>query len=99
MKTIIVSSLGILAALVIGMNITADAQSQQGNLSRAMSGAAPIGAICEVQVIASAYDASSGKFTFRGNLVTLGPEWVVLKEGNYQNWIPREKVVFIKASL
>jgi len=44
--------------------------------------------------------SSSGeKITLKGSMISMTSDWVVLKDGNYQNWIPREKVVFIRASL
>ena len=37
-------------------------------------------------------------FTIQGKLLEVGPEWVVIGEGTYENWISRDKVVNIRAS-
>ena len=36
--------------------------------------------------------------TVEGNLILLNDEWLVLKDGTYENWIPRDKVLFMRAS-
>lgn len=33
-----------------------------------------------------------------GDLVSVNPEWIVLKDGNYENWVPRDKVLYLRAS-
>ena len=37
-------------------------------------------------------------YTVRGQLIYLSEEWCVLKEGTYENWIPRDKVLLIRVS-
>ncbi len=37
-------------------------------------------------------------FTIQGKLIEVGPEWIVIKEGTYENWISRDKIVNIRAS-
>ncbi len=36
--------------------------------------------------------------TIEGFLVSVNADWVVLKDGNYENWIPRDKVLLMRAS-
>lgn len=36
--------------------------------------------------------------TLRGQLIYLSEEWCVLKDGTFENWIPRQKVLVIRAS-
>lgn len=36
--------------------------------------------------------------TARGDLIYLSAEWCVLREGSYENWIPRDKVLMLRAS-
>jgi hypothetical protein len=36
--------------------------------------------------------------TTEGVLVRLDAEWVVLRDGSYENWIPRNKVLLIRVS-
>jgi hypothetical protein len=48
-----------------------------------------------------AANAISGFFapdTARGTLIRLDSQWLVLRDGNEENWIPREKVLMIRAS-
>lgn len=40
----------------------------------------------------------TGDDTVEGSLVRLDEEWLVLKDGSYENWIPRDKVLFMRAS-
>ena len=36
--------------------------------------------------------------TVEGTLISMDREWVVLKDGTYESWIPRDKVLLIRAS-
>lgn len=36
--------------------------------------------------------------TVEGVLVTMNGDWVVLKDGTYENWVPRDKVLFLRVS-
>lgn len=36
--------------------------------------------------------------TTEGTLVRLDADWVVLRDGNYDNWIPRNKVLLLRSS-
>ncbi len=40
----------------------------------------------------------TGDDTVEGTLVRVDEEWLVLKDGSYENWIPRDKVLFMRAS-
>lgn len=33
-----------------------------------------------------------------GELLWVGPEWLVLKDGKYENWIPRDKILAMRVS-
>jgi hypothetical protein len=37
-------------------------------------------------------------YTVRGKVLELGREWVVLKDGNFENWISRDKIVSMRVS-
>jgi len=37
-------------------------------------------------------------WTVRGQLILLNDQWCVLKDGTFENWIPREKVLVLRAS-
>lgn len=34
----------------------------------------------------------------QGDFLPINTEWLVLKEGNYENWIPRDKVLSMRVS-
>lgn len=36
--------------------------------------------------------------TLRGQLIYVSDEWCVLKDGTFENWVPRAKVLVIRAS-
>jgi len=36
--------------------------------------------------------------TLRGQLIYMSDEWCVLKDGTFENWIPRNKVLSLRAS-
>jgi len=43
-----------------------------------------------------AYEVLDNKV--EGDFLTINTEWLVLKEGNYENWIPRDKVLSMRVS-
>ena len=40
----------------------------------------------------------TGDCTVEGTLILVDDEWLVLKDGTYENWIPRDKVLFMRVS-
>ena len=36
--------------------------------------------------------------TLRGQLIYVSDEWCVLKDGTFENWIPREKILSLRVS-
>lgn len=36
--------------------------------------------------------------TLRGTLIYLSEEWCILKDGTFENWIPRDKVLTMRVS-
>jgi hypothetical protein len=36
--------------------------------------------------------------TLRGQLIYMSNEWCVLKDGSFENWVPRDKVLALRAS-
>ena len=36
--------------------------------------------------------------TLRGQLIYMSDEWCVLKDGSFENWVPRDKVLCMRAS-
>ena len=37
-------------------------------------------------------------FTLRGQLIYMSEEWCVLKDGTFENWIPRDRVLNLRVS-
>lgn len=37
-------------------------------------------------------------FTIQGKLLRVSPDWIVIGEGTYENWISRDKIINIRAS-
>lgn len=37
-------------------------------------------------------------FSIQGKLLHLGSDWIVIKEGTYENWISRDRVVSIRTA-
>jgi len=37
-------------------------------------------------------------YTLRGKIIHWGDDWVVLKDGTYENWISRDKVLSVRVS-
>lgn len=73
------------------------------------AGAIPVGLRCIVTVDPRATGHAPGFETqqksglsaehiVEGNLVSMGGEWLVLKDGTYENWIPRDKVLLMRVS-
>jgi hypothetical protein len=36
--------------------------------------------------------------TLRGQLIYMSDQWCVLKDGSFENWVPRDKVLSMRAS-
>ena len=70
---------------------------------------APIGLDCVITVETQAWmntsnappDSITGfhpDFTVRGKAIYWGADWIVLKDGTYENWISRDKVLTVRVS-
>lgn len=80
----------------------------QNPVKHAVPGDLPIGYDCIIAVdprgqpySAPALDPPLGfrpEYTIFGKLIDVGPDWVVVKEGVYPNWISRERVFSIRVS-
>lgn len=94
--TIITTSLVACAALILTSSFIA--QRSDAAPTSAAPGTPPIGAICDVSVIASVLSGRTEIQTVKGNLLAMTSDWVVLKDGSFENWVPREKVLTLRAS-
>jgi hypothetical protein len=59
-------------------------------------GGPPIGKQVEITVIS--WPLRQTPLKINGSLVAMQPDWVVVNEGNYDQWIPASKVMIIRAS-
>ncbi|WP_193211981.1 hypothetical protein [Luteolibacter marinus] len=96
-------------AMVAIFNTGASAQDKpvEGDAAKV---AVPLGLRCVVTLDPAADDPSTSTVeplrssgftalnTSEGVLVRLDAEWVVLRDGNYDNWIPRQKVLLMRSS-
>ena len=107
MKTkMLVLACGCVVAAAIWIPKSVEAQPPQSK-SQAIDW--PIGSECVVTVETQAWmntptlppgQASGFKpdYTVQGKVVYWGPDWVVVKDGTYENWISRDKVLSIRVS-
>lgn len=91
--------------VVVATLVNSKAQAPEGDSGTKY----PYGKECVVTVdpqnwpaVAAATPGKAGGFqqdwTVRGQLILLNDQWCVLKDGTFENWIPREKVLVIRAS-
>lgn len=92
----IVSVLGILAAVVIGFGLISQKAEAQAPKPAAQVDS-PVGRLVEIQLIA--WPLSTGVVaTIKGTLLSMPTGWLVVKEGSYEHWLPLEKVMSMKVS-
>lgn len=71
------------------------AEAQAGPVQAA--GTPPIGRVVDVTLVAWPLTTQmAGRVT--GNLLSMTGDWIVVKEGSFEHWIPKEKVLSMKAS-
>jgi len=69
----------------------------------------PLGSECVVTVQTQAWmntpvlppgkqSGFESDYTLKGRVVYWGADWIVLKDGTYENWISRDKVLTVRAS-
>jgi len=101
----IVAAVGLVAGALL---IEGKAQAPAGEVTEG-SVKYPYGKECVVTVDPQTWPAATaatpGKaggfqpdWTVRGQLILLNDQWCVLKDGTFENWIPREKVLVLRAS-
>jgi hypothetical protein len=78
--------------------ISQKAEAQAGAKYAPAPGTPPIGAVCEVRVLSSILSSRTEIEVVKGNLLAMTGEWIVLKDGTFENWVPREKVITLRAS-
>lgn len=96
-------------AAVGALFIPREAVGQQPEASERSAVSSPLGQECVVTVETQAWMKASptqpdsksgfyGDYTLRGKIIQWQNDWIVLKDGSYENWIPREKVLSVRVS-
>lgn len=111
MKTILPLLAGVVAIAAAVVLSFPSVQAQQAVAPAAgASPAGPVGLRCEVTLDPRAYgDAKPAveamkktgltpEGTVEGVLVSMDDQWLILKDGTYENWIHRDKVLFMRVS-
>lgn len=108
MKTkILIGSAGVLA--VAGLLVPRMAEGQPSAAQPKAAIEWPLGSECVVTVQTQAWmntpvlppGKQSGfepDYTMKGKVVYWGSDWIVLRDGTYENWISRDKVLTVRAS-
>jgi hypothetical protein len=105
---LIVGSAGLIAVLVTWAP-AASAQAPVPDGKAAAAVASPIGQRCvitldprdpaktrEGHANADKYLVLENKV--EGVLLQMSPDWVILKDGNYENWVPQDKILYFRIS-
>ncbi len=94
--------------LIAAVSVTLKVKAKQPDAP--VAGAPPVGLRCLVMLDPSSDRAPvhgteamrktgyTPEGTVEGVLVSMEGDWVILKDGTYENWIPRDKVLFLRAS-
>lgn len=84
------------AGVVYWMMPMQQAAAQAGGSSA--PGTPPIGLLVDVTLVAWPLSTQRAEDAVKGTLLSMTGEWIVVKSGSYENWIPKEKVLCMKAS-
>ena len=98
MKAIILSALGILVTVGVLFSLNERVDAQPSNPSAPAPGAPPVGLVCEVKVLATVVSHKTEIIQVNGTLLSMRDEWIVLQDGTDEIWVPREKVITLRAS-
>ena len=108
MKTkLLILSVSVVAAAAFLVPRVAEGQPSAGQAKTAIEW--PLGSECVVTVQTQAWmntpvlppGKQSGfepDYTLKGKVVYWGADWIVLRDGTYENWISRDKVLTVRAS-
>lgn len=88
--------LGLVALVVASWSITGFRAKAQTPGSVAV-GTPPLGRQVEIHLVAWPLSNTEAN-KIGGTLIAMTDQWIIVKEGSDENWIPREKVMFMKAS-
>ena len=96
MKNISVCVLGLVTLVVVSWSITGFRAEAQTPGSIAV-GTPPLGRQVEIHMVAWPLSTVETN-KVGGTLIAMTDQWIIVKEGSDENWVPREKVMLMKAS-
>lgn len=87
---------GLVAAAVVYFAIPQQQAVAQTGAAQA-AGTPPVGRLVDITLIA--WPLSTGTAgRVAGTLLSMTGDWVVVKDGTFEHWIPKEKIMNMKAS-
>jgi hypothetical protein len=96
MKTKLFLLASLITAVVVYFGMPSDQAAAQPSESQA-AGTPPIGRLVEVTLVAWPISSQpAAKVT--GNLLAMMDDWIIVKEGSYEHWVPKEKILDMKVS-
>lgn len=99
MKNTLIAMSAAVAAAVLMMQPDA-AQAQNARISSA-PGTPPVGRLVEISLTpysATQFTSEKDQRKITGTLVAMTDRWIVLQEGSYENWVPMDRVVVMRAN-
>ncbi len=96
MKNISVCVLGLATLVVVSWSMTGFRAEAQPPGSIAV-GTPPLGRQVDIHMVAWPLSTVETNKVV-GTLIAMTDQWIIVKEGSDENWIPRDKVMLMKAS-
>jgi hypothetical protein len=87
---------GLVTAGVIYFCIPASQMQAQPSAVQA-AGTPPIGRLVDIELVAWPLTTERAGIV-KGTLLSMTGDWIVVKDGTYEHWLPKEKVLNMKAS-
>jgi hypothetical protein len=96
MKNISISVLGLAAVVAVSWGVSGFRAEAQTPVSTA-AGTPPLGRQVVIQMVAWPISTAVAN-NVEGTLIAMTDQWIIVKGGSDENWVPREKVMLMKAS-
>ena len=96
MKKISVCMLGLAAVVAVSWSISGFRAEAQTPGSAAV-GTPPLGLRVEIQLVSWPLSTTVAN-KVEGTLAAMTDQWIIVKEGTDESWVPREKVMLMKVS-
>lgn len=88
---------GLVAAAVVYFALPQQRAVAQTGVAPQAAGTPPVGRLVDISLVAWPLStATAGRVA--GTLLSMTGDWVVVKEGTFEHWIPKEKIMDMKAS-